>query len=93
MWPLSETSRKVRPRSVWAVPSAPTPSTKKLSLAMGVWNPCFPFHVILAKNEVNNCPNDTGQLSLLNDNSRPKEKPLSTIIISILGQRTLGQYT
>jgi len=58
---------------------------------MGVWNPCFPFHVILAKHEVNNRPNDTGQLSLLNDDSRPKEKPLSTVVRVNFGQRTLGQ--
>ena len=43
MCPLSSTSKYVNPRSECIVPSAPTPSTMKLSSSIGVWKPCFPF--------------------------------------------------
>lgn len=47
MCPLSSTSKYVNPRSECIVPSAPTPSTMKLSSSIGVWKPCFPFPSII----------------------------------------------
>ncbi len=77
MCPLSSTSKYVNPRSVCVVPSAPTPSTMKLSFAIGVWKPCMPPHVMLSADALaeKRCADGVSDI-LLDHDSRPGEAPL-----------------
>ena len=65
IWPDSLISTKVKPRSECAVPRAPTPSTRKLSLWIGVWNPCLPFQVMLQDAEAITPNGDAGSIGVL----------------------------